>query len=181
MLKFNSGHIRSQNLSVFNELKRRNVFRVGIAYIVVAWLVAQVLQLVFESFGTPGWVIKTVLVLLATGLPIALIFAWAFEMTPDGIKREKDVDRNQSVTKQTGRKLDLTIIGVLVLVAAYFVWESRFSERGPELNTQEPTAQIAQVSNEQREPTTAIAQENSIAVLPFANRSRDKDDEFFSD
>ena len=62
-------------MSFFNELKRRNVFKVGIAYVVVAWLIAQVLQLVFESFGTPGWAIKTVLVLLATGLPFALLFA----------------------------------------------------------------------------------------------------------
>jgi len=73
---------KNPNLSFFNELKRRNVFKVGIAYVIIAWLVAQVLQLVFDSFGTPEWVMKTVLVLLATGVPLVLFFAWAFEMTP---------------------------------------------------------------------------------------------------
>ena len=83
--------------SFFNELKRRNVFKVGIAYIVIAWLIAQVLQLVFEGFGTPDWAIKTLLVLLATGLPITLFFAWAFELTPEGIKKDKGVDQDQSI------------------------------------------------------------------------------------
>src|SRR5210317_669297 len=116
---------RSQPLSFFNELKRRNVFRVGVAYIVVAWLVAQVLQLVFESFGTPDWVMKTVLVLLAMGLPLTLFFAWAFEMTPEGLKREHEVDRSQSITSETGQKLNYTIIGILVVALGYNVWESR--------------------------------------------------------
>ena len=112
-------------MSIFNELKRRNVFKVGIAYVIVAWLVAQVLQLVFESFGTPDWAIKSVLVLLATGLPFALFFAWAFELTPDGLMREKDVDRSQSVTTQTGSKLNLMITVVLVLTLAYFAYDIR--------------------------------------------------------
>ena len=102
-------------MSLFNELKRRNVFRVGIAYIVVAWLVAQVLQLVFESFGTPGWAIKSVLVLLAIGLPFALFFAWAFEMTPEGIKREHEVDRSQSITPHTGKKLNVMITTTMLV------------------------------------------------------------------
>jgi len=92
-------------LSFFNELKRRNVFKVGIGYVLIAWLFAQVLQLVFESFGTPDWAIKTALVLLASGLPFALFFAWAYEMTPEGLKREKDLNRSQPITLQTLRKL----------------------------------------------------------------------------
>src|SRR5210317_1407799 len=110
-------------MNIFNELKRRNVFKVGFAYVVVAWLVAQVLQLVFESFGTPAWAIKTVLVLLATGLPFALFFAWAFEMTPEGLKRESEVDRSQPVATQTGRKLNLTVTVLLVLALAYFAYD----------------------------------------------------------
>lgn len=92
-------------LSLFNELKRRKVFRVGIAYVFIAWLVAQVLQLVFESFGTPDWVIKTVLVLLAVGLPFALFFAWVYEITPEGIKRDSEVSRSQPITPQTIARL----------------------------------------------------------------------------
>jgi hypothetical protein len=92
-------------VSLFSELKRRKVFRVGIAYVVIAWLVAQVLQLVFESFGTPGWVLKTVLVLLAAGFLFALFFAWAYEMTPQGLKRDRDVHRSQPITPHTIEKL----------------------------------------------------------------------------
>ena len=95
-------------MSFFNELKRRKVFKVGIGYILIAWLIAQVLQLVFESFGTPDWVIKTVLVLLASGLPIALILAWAYELTPEGIKRETDLPRSQPLTPTTLRELKKT-------------------------------------------------------------------------
>lgn len=92
-------------MSFFNELKRRKVLKVGIGYVLIAWLLAQVFQLVFESFGTPDWAIKTILVLLATGLPFALFFAWAFEMTPEGLRREKDLDRSQPITQETLRKL----------------------------------------------------------------------------
>lgn len=92
-------------MSIFNELKRRKVFKVGFAYMLIAWLVAQILQLVFESFGTPDWAIKTVLVLLATGFPLALFFAWAYEITPEGVKRDHEVDRSQPITTQTIKKL----------------------------------------------------------------------------
>lgn len=90
-------------MSFFNELKRRKVFRVGTGYLLIAWLIAQILQLIFESFGTPDWAIKTVLVLLATGLPIALFLAWAYELTPEGLKR--DVKKSQAITPQTLQEL----------------------------------------------------------------------------
>jgi hypothetical protein len=86
-------------LSLFNELKRRNVIKVGIGYVLIAWLIAQVLQLVFESFGTPGWAIKSVLTLLAAGWPFALFFAWVYEMTPDGLRRESDLIRSRPIDK----------------------------------------------------------------------------------
>jgi hypothetical protein len=92
-------------LSFFNELKRRKVFKVGLAYLFIAWLIAQILELLFESFGTPDWVIKTVLVLLAAGFPIALFLAWAYEMTPEGLKRDRDVERSEPITRQTIRRL----------------------------------------------------------------------------
>lgn len=102
-------------MSIFNELKRRKVFKVGIAYVFIAWLVAQVLQLVFESFGTPDWAIKTVLVLLATGFPFALFFAWAYEITPEGLKRDHMVGRSQPITPHTIKKLkgNITAAGQL--------------------------------------------------------------------
>jgi hypothetical protein len=102
-------------VSLFSELKRRKVFRVAFAYVVIAWLIAQVLQLAFESFGTPDWVIKTVLVLLATGFLFAVFFAWAYDMTPQGIKRDRDVRRSQPITPNTIKKLknDETVAGQL--------------------------------------------------------------------
>ena len=87
-------------MSLFNELKRRKVFRVGIAYIFIAWLVAQILELLFDSFGTPDWAMKSVLVLLATGFIFALFFSWVYEITPDGIKSQQEVDRSQSITPE---------------------------------------------------------------------------------
>jgi len=167
-------------MSFFDELKRRNVIRVGLAYIVVGWLTAQVAEFATENFGAPDWVLKIFVVFLILGLPFVLIFAWAFEMTPEGIKKEKDVDRSQSITRKTGRKLDFTIIGMLVLVAAYFVWESRFSEKGPDTFSGLPTEQTSQVTDQKMYPAP-FNKDNSIAVLPFANRSNVDDDLFFTD
>lgn len=85
-------------MSLYTELQRRNVVRVGIAYAVIGWILAQIAEFAFKNFGVPEWVLKTVVVLLLLGLPLALFFAWAFEMTPDGVKREEGVDRSQSIT-----------------------------------------------------------------------------------
>ena len=88
-------------MSLFAELKRRNVFRVGIAYLAAMWLIAQVLQLIVDSFDAPAGVMRTVLMLMAAGLPLVLLFAWAFELTPEGLKREHQVDRSKSITAKS--------------------------------------------------------------------------------
>ena len=147
-------------MSFFEELKRRNVVRVGIAYVVIGWLLAQVAEFAFENFGAPDWVLKSFIVLLLLGLPIALILAWAFEMTPEGIKREKNVDRSQSITKETGRKLDRLIITVLAFAVVVLVGE-RFLAGSAE---PEPGAEGV---------------EQSIAVLPFVDLSEDQANEYF--
>jgi hypothetical protein len=115
-------------MSFIAELKRRNVFKVGAAYVVMAWLLAQGVDVFLENFGAPAWVIKTVLLLLVAGFPLALFFAWAYELTPEGLKKEKDVDRSQSITQQTGRKLDFVIIGVLLVALGYFAYDKFVSE-----------------------------------------------------
>ena len=175
-------------MSFFVELKRRNVFKVGIAYVVGTWVLIQIADILLDNFGAPPWVMKSLVVVLAIGFFIALFFAWAFEMTPEGVKRESEVDRSQSVTQQTGQKLNYTIIGLLVLALGYFVWESRFaSEQGSESFSEETIVQTTGPGDEKRDPTpgdgthTITNVDNSIAVLPFANRSRDEDDVFFSD
>ena len=116
-------------MSFFAELKRRNVFRVGFAYAVVGWLVAQVADLALESFGAPAWVMKTLLFLILTGFVLSLFIAWAYELTPEGIKRAEDVDPNQSITHQTGRKLDRLVIVVLLSAIGLLLVE-RFTVKG---------------------------------------------------
>jgi len=167
--------VEAIDMSFFKELKRRNVFRVGIAYTVATWLLIQVTDTVFPRIGLPDSAVTLVIALLAIGFIPALIFAWAFEMTPEGIKREKDVDRAKSITPTTGRKLDRIIIGVMTIVIAYFLIE-RFvltTDSG-----QIATTQTAEVS----ENPQAVEDSNpSIAVLPFVNMSGDTGNEYFSD
>ena len=165
-------------MSFFEELKRRNVFRVAIAYIILSWLMAQVAELLLETFGSPDWVLKTLLALFLIGFPFAVFFAWAFEMTPEGIKKEKDVDRSQSITPKTGHKLDRTIIVVLVLALGYFAWD-KFAKTAP------PEPEQSQIVSESTgtvpvEANTTLPTDKSIAVLPFDNRSSQEEDEFFT-
>ena len=107
----------------FAELKRRNVYKVAIAYAVVGWLVVQIATGVLPTFHAPEWVSQTLVLLVLLGFPIALILAWAFELTPAGIKRAEDVPPNESITRRTGRKLDFLIIAVLLLVIAGLVYQ----------------------------------------------------------
>ena len=143
----------------FAELRRRNVYKVAIAYAIVAWLLIQAASILFPTFEAPAWVMKVFVTAIILGFPVALIFAWAFEITPEGIKRAEDVDLSKSITHRTGRKLDFLIIAVLLLIVATFAYQ-RFGS-GPKGGT----------------ALTA----KSIAVLPFENLSRDPDNAFFTD
>ncbi|MCH7537641.1 MAG: hypothetical protein IID57_07295 [Proteobacteria bacterium] len=161
-------------MSLFAEMQRRNVVRVGLAYAVIGWFLAQIAEFAFENFGAPEWVLKTVVVVLLLGLPLALFFAWAYEITPEGVKREEDVDRSQSITRVTGRKLDFVIIGTLVLAVGYFLWERQASV--------EPVTVPEEATLVEAEDVVASGpDERSIAVLPFINMSSDQEQEWFSD
>jgi hypothetical protein len=109
--------------SFFAELKRRNVYKVAIAYGVVAWLLMQVASQIFPFFEIPSWAVRLVVLALIIGFPVAVILAWAFELTPEGIKREEDVDLGSSITRKTGRKLDFLIIAVLLLVIGLLLFQ----------------------------------------------------------
>ncbi len=151
--------------SVFQELKRRNVFRVAIAFVVVAWLVLQLVDILVPMLGLPDWIGRLVFLLLVVLFPVSLVLAWALELTPEGVKLEKHVDRSQSITHKTGRKLDFIIIGVLIAALSVSVY----------LN-------FATEGDSPPEPTTAAdGVDRSIAVLPFANRSDNETDAFFVD
>ena len=158
-------------MSLFAELKRRNVIRVGLAYAIVGWVLAQIAEFAFENFGAPDWVLKSIVVILLLGLPLALFFAWAFEMTPEGIKREVEVDRSQSITSQTGHKLDRMIIGVLLVALGWFAFDKFYQNADPE-RTPDTAEQVTQGDSRQ---------EKSIAVLPFIAMSSGPDDEYFAD
>jgi len=174
-------------MSLFSELKRRNVFRVGIAYLVVAWLVMQVADVVINNVGAPDWVFRIIMLVLGIGFPLALVFAWAFEMTPEGLKKEKDVDRSQSITSVTGRKLDRMIIGILAVSVAYLLIDKlvlQDREMDPESLSRQTHSQAEGPATGNPALTAEIPlsqNKNSIAVLPFANRSNKEDDLFFTE
>jgi TolB-like protein len=164
--------------SFFGELKRRNVVRVGAAYIIVGWVVVQIAQVLFEAFGTPDWVIKTVIVLIAIGFPFVLLFAWAFEITPDGVKKTRDVDLSSSITPSTGKRLNLVIIASLVIALGYFIWE-RQAPDNVSMPAEETTTAISEPVPVPAE--TVAERPRSIAVLPFLNMSSDDEQEWFAD
>ncbi|MGI9201296.1 MAG: tetratricopeptide repeat protein, partial [Woeseiaceae bacterium] len=145
----------------------RNVVRVAFAYIVVAWLLLQVSDTLVPALHLPEWFHSGIALLLILGFPIAILFAWAFEMTPEGLKKEKEVDRSASITHATGRKLDFIIIAVLACAAAFFAFD-KFATKSAE-----PEPQAEQIE--------MAATATSIAVLPFVNMSDDASNEYFSD
>jgi TolB-like protein/Tfp pilus assembly protein PilF len=147
----------------FAELKRRNVYKVAIAYAVVAWLLMQVATQVFPFLEIPNWAIRLVIMLLIIGFPVALILAWAFELTPEGIKRAEDVDLGKPMAPRTSRKLTAIVIAIVVLALSLLVFQ---------LTRPHPTMSVAK--------PLGVPNDKSVAVLPFANLSRDPDNAYFA-
>jgi TolB-like protein/Tfp pilus assembly protein PilF len=173
-------------LSLFNELKRRNVIRVGIAYVIGSWLLIQVTETIFPLFGFDDTPARIVVIVLAIGLIPALVFAWIFEMTPEGLKQEKDIDRSQSIAPETGRKLNHTITVALVLALGYFAFDKFVLDPQREAAMRQQQAEaVAAAMEEARQAARDEAQggsadARSIAVLPFANMSGDPANEPFT-
>jgi adenylate cyclase len=135
-----------------------------------------VADLLFPVFGAPDWALRIFVIVLLLGLPVALLFAWAFELTPEGVKREKDIDRGVSMKRSTGRKLDRLIIVALVIALGYFIWE-----RQAGIDPAEPVAQPGHEADPAAELLADVPEKRSIAVLPFVNMSADPENEYFAD
>jgi len=165
-------------MSFFSELKRRNVFRMGIAYVVVTWVLLQAIDFSLDIISAPNWVMQVFFLAGVAGLPVVLIFAWVFEITPEGIKRESEVDRDKSVTQSTGRKLDRTIIVFLAFAVVLLLAERFLVKEGT--TTAVPTAEVP-IEETTNTDNTFEKDLRSVAVLPFVNMSSDPEQEYFSD
>src|SRR5205814_4610010 len=145
----------------FVELKRRNVYKVAAAYAVVGWLLVQVATQVFPFFEIPNWAVRLVVLLIVIGFPIALVFAWAFELTPEGLKRTEDVDLAKQSRKKSRAWTYIVIVGAAFSIGLFFI--GRYTAQN------QPAPRLSDVATK------------SIAVLPFVNMSADKNDEYLSD
>ena len=170
-------------MTLFAELKRRDVIGVGAAYAVVGWLVIQVAETIFPLFGFDDTPARIVVIVLAIGFIPALIFAWAFELTPEGLKKESEVDRSQSVTPHTGKKLDRMIMVGLAVALGYFAFDKFVLDPQREAAKDEQKAVAVEQARQvgRSEALVESCGDKSIAVLPFVNMSSDAEQEYFSD
>src|SRR6476660_2638127 len=145
--------------SFFAELRRRNVYKVAVAYAIVGWLVIQISSTVLPTFHAPEWVLQTLMVLVALGFPIALIIAWAFELTPPGLKRTEDVDRPTQAQRKSYACIYVVTVGASLSVGLFFI--GRYTAPG--------------------RVTTSGLREKSIAIMPFENQNRDSDTDYLCD
>ncbi len=169
-------------MSFLKELKRRNVFRVAIAYLVVGWLLVQVLGIATDSFEAPAWVMKLFITLIVIGFIPTVLFSWAFELTPEGLKKESEIQTSNSQTAHTAKKLDYITILAAVAVAGMFTWQQM---RPVSVATQKEDTQKEQTQKQDiQDKAQEVIQEPegaSIAVLAFVNMSSDPEQEYFSD
>src|SRR5580693_4147003 len=157
--------------SFFAELKRRNVYKVAVAYAVVAWLLIQAASIFFPAFDAPPWVMKIFIIVIIFGFPVALIFSWAFEITPEGIKLESEIEPTKSIARRTGRKIVAATIALAVVAAGLFVYQ---------LVRTRSTITARQDASAARTEAATVSNK-SIAVLPFDNLSGDPQNAYFSE
>src|SRR3984893_13015505 len=175
-----SGHVHAHHSALqfrfLEQLKHRNVIRVGILYLVVCWLILDPVHVVFHMLEVPAWANRVVVVLMAVGFPAVLLFAWVYEITPEGLKPTVEVEPSRSIRKQTGQRLNRAIVAVMAVALTYFVVDKFWLSR--------PLAVPEHASEATRGAGAALntdTADKSIAVLPFLDLSEKKDQEYFAD
>ena len=173
----------SDKPSFFSELKRRNVYKVAVAYAVVSWLLVQIATQVFPFFDIPSWAVRLVVLLLVLGFLVALILSWAFEITPEGIKRESEIEADKSITHHTGRKIVAVTIALAVVAAGLFVYQLIGRDRRARRSDSETAEGGRPPATARSLPAQSIPEvpNKSIAVLPFDNLSDDKSNAYFAE
>ena len=149
-------------MNLFTELKRRNVYKVAVAYAVIGWLLVQVATQVFPFFEIPNWAVRLIVLAIVIGYPVALVIAWAFELTPQGLKRTEDVDLAAQGQRKSHAWIYVVIVGAALSIGLFFIGRYSAGAKAPAVSPNQPASK-------------------SIAVLPFANLSADKNDEYLSD
>jgi TolB-like protein len=177
-----SGHVHAHHSVIqfrfLEQLKHRNVIRVGILYLVVCWLILEPVHVLFHMLEVPVWANRLVVILMAIGFPALLLFAWVYEITPEGLKPTAEVDPHRSIRQQTGQRLNRAIVLVLVLAVAYLLTDKFWLSK--HVTTEQPVTMVAPVAPAVAPAATAIS-DKSVAVLPFIDMSEKKDQEYFSD
>jgi adenylate cyclase len=178
-----SGHVHAHHSTIprrfLEQLKHRNVIRVGILYLVVCWLILDPVHVLFHMLEVPVWANRLVVILMAIAFPAVLLFAWAYEITPEGLKATAEVDPRGSIRQRTGQRLNRAIFVVLVLAVAYLLTDKFWLSK--HVTTEQPVAIVASpVAPAVTSAPTAISA-RSVAVLPFLDMSEKKDQEYFSD
>ena len=174
----NHAHHPRFEFRLLDELKHRNIVRVGILYLVVCWLILDPVHVVFHMLEVPAWANRLVVVLMAVGFPAVLLFAWVYEITPEGLKPTVEVEPSRSIRKQTGQRLNRAILAVMAVALAYFVVDKFWLSQ--HITTERPAPPIASVALGTAPAAMAIS-DKSVAVLPFLDMSEKKDQEYFAD
>jgi adenylate cyclase len=172
------GHHPRIELRFLEQLKHRNVIRVGILYLVVCWVILDPVHVVFHMLEVPAWANRLVVILMAIGFPSVLLFAWVYEITPEGLKLTVEVEPSRSIRKQTGQRLNRAIFAVMAVALTYFAVDKFWLSQ--HVTTEHPATPIASVALSTA-PATAAISDKSVAVLPFIDMSEKKDQEYFAD
>ncbi len=177
-----SAHVHAHHSAIdfrfLEQLKHRNIIRVAILYLVACWLILDPVHVVFHMLEVPAWANRLVVILMVIGFPVVLLFAWVYEITPEGLRPTAEVDQHRSIRKLTGQRLDRAIMVVLIFALAYLLVDKFWLSK--HVATEQPATVAAPVAPPITPVTTAIS-DKSIAVLPFADMSEKKDQEYFAD